>query len=544
MKGKDLKNSILQMAVQGKLVPQDPGDEPASVLLGRIREERRRLIAEGKLKAPKGGESVIYRASDGSHYEKRIDAKGRVLSDECIEDDIPFEIPESWEWVRLETLSSVLNGDRGKNYPAKSSLHSEGIPFVSAVNISNEVVVEDDLLYMNENQYSALRAGILSKGDFVFCIRGSLGKFGVFPLDKGAIASSLVIVRSHMASWQNDGWLHLLLGSPLTRLQIELKDNGTAQPNLSAKDFGSFLYAIPPLAEQRRIVRRLKKVALYIEEFGKLEAAREQLDAELPDRLRKSILQQAVQGRLAPQDPADEPASVLLGRIREERRRLIAEGKLKAPKGGESVIYRASDGSYYEKRVDAKGHGGEPVCIDDEIPFAIPDSWEWVRISSIGEVVGGGTPKTHDASLWGCKEHGISWVTPADMKHVKGIYVEAGERYISDEGLSSSSARLLPIGSVLMSSRAPIGYVAIASAPIATNQGFKSIVPYIAGMSLWLYWVIQSRMDNIKERATGTTFKEISGNEFGMTLIPLPPCKEQFDICSSIKKLLEIATNQ
>ncbi len=465
-----------------------------------------------------------------SHYEKRIDAKGRVLSDECIEDDIPFEIPESWEWVRLETLSSVLNGDRGKNYPAKSSLHSEGIPFVSAVNISNEVVVEDDLLYMNENQYSALRAGILSKGDFVFCIRGSLGKFGVFPLDKGAIASSLVIVRSHMASWQNDGWLHLLLGSPLTRLQIELKDNGTAQPNLSAKDFGSFLYAIPPLAEQRRIVRRLKKVALYIEEFGKLEAAREQLDAELPDRLRKSILQQAVQGRLAPQDPADEPASVLLGRIREERRRLIAEGKLKAPKGGESVIYRASDGSYYEKRVDAKGHGGEPVCIDDEIPFAIPDSWEWARLGSVASFEGGGTPDRGQKSYW---NGSIPW---ASMKDIHGKYLVSTIDSITREGLmSKASISICSPGEVIVSTRLIPGKPIISRIQCAINQDLKVIRTALSSEFLYIWF--ESAREYFKHLGMGTTVPGIKLQDLSSALLPLPPLNEQKRLAERVDAL-------
>ena len=538
MKGKDLKNSILQMAVQGKLVPQDPDDEPASVLLERIREERRRLIAEGKLKAPKGGESVIYRASDGSHYEKRIDAKGHVLSDECIEDEIPFEIPESWEWARLESVCRTIKDGDHQPPPQVST----GIPFLVISDVSTGTIEFNNARFVPFGYYEALDgARKPEKDDLLFTVTGSFGIPIVVRTDDSFCFQRHIALLKPLVSVD---YLWLAMQSPSFFTYCDLKATGTAQRTVALTTLRNALLPIPSKVEQTRILSFTSNILPAITQYDALESDRQQLDAELPDRLRKSILQQAVQGRLAPQDPADEPASVLLGRIREERRRLIAEGRLKAPKGGESVIYRASDGSYYEKRVDAKGRGGEPVCIDDEIPFEIPDSWEWVRISSIGEVVGGGTPKTHDASLWGCKEHGIAWVTPADMKHVKGIYVEAGERYISDEGLSSSSARLLPIGSVLMSSRAPIGYVAIASAPIATNQGFKSIVPYIAGMSLWLYWVIQSRMDNIKERATGTTFKEISGNEFGMTLIPLPPCKEQFDICSSIKKLLEIATNQ
>lgn len=464
-----------------------------------------------------------------------------MLSDECIEDEIPFEIPESWEWVRLRDLADFAGG-KTPSTSDKSNYEDNGILWVTSKDMKRDFI-DSTLITLSKKGASDLT--LFKPGTILMVARSGILR-RMLPV--AMLKEAATINQDQKAICPFDVsvslWLLVYLKASDIRIRRGCSKAGTTVESIVFGKVKTLLVPIPPLAEQRHIAERVSELVSLVEEYGKLGAEREALDTALPDRLRKSILQQAVQGRLAPQDPADEPASVLLGRIREERRRLIAEGRLKAPKGGESVIYRASDGSYYEKRVDAKGRGGEPVCIDDEIPFEIPDSWEWVRISSIGEVVGGGTPKTHDASLWGCKEHGIAWVTPADMKHVKGIYVEAGERYISDEGLSSSSARLLPIGSVLMSSRAPIGYVAIASAPIATNQGFKSIVPYIAGMSLWLYWVIQSRMDNIKERATGTTFKEISGNEFGMTLIPLPPCKEQFDICSSIKKLLEIATNQ
>ena len=182
MKAKDLKNSILQMAVQGKLVPQNPDDEPASVLLERIRAERVTLIKEKKIKASKGGESIIYLGSDGSRYEKRVDAKGRESEPVCIDDDIPFEIPESWEWVRLSTIAEVLNGDRGKNYPAKSKLKDEGIPFVSALNIDGGIVSLNQMKYLSAEQFEALRSGKLNRDDIVFCIRVMIGQVWYFSL--------------------------------------------------------------------------------------------------------------------------------------------------------------------------------------------------------------------------------------------------------------------------------------------------------------------------------------------------------------------------
>ncbi|MDU8610896.1 restriction endonuclease subunit S, partial [Collinsella aerofaciens] len=319
--------------------------------------------------------------SDGSPYEKRVDARGRVTSDKCITSEVPFEeLPEGWCWTRLESVAQILNGDRGKNYPAKSKLHDSGIPFVSAINVERGVVSETSMLYMTEDQYDLLNAGKLVHGDMVFYIRGSLGKFGIFPFERGAIASSLVIVRLIDSIGISVKYLSALFDSALTAASIKRFNNGTAQPNLSAANFQSFLYPIPPLAEQRRIVERVNELMPLVEEYGELEGAREELDAALPGRLRKSVLQLAVQGGLVPQDPADEPAGVLLERIRGQRRRLVAEGKMRAPKGGESIIFAGSDGRRYEKRVDARGRESDPVCIEDEIPFEIPEGWEWARL--------------------------------------------------------------------------------------------------------------------------------------------------------------------
>lgn len=190
--------------------------------------------------------------------------------------------------------------------------------------------------------------------------------------------------------------------------------------------------------------------------------------------------------------------------------------------------------------MDAKGRESEPACIDDEIPFEIPDGWEWARLSSLGEVVGGGTPKTNDAFLWADKDEGIAWLTPADMKFVKSVYVEEGARFISQKGLNGSSAQLMPANSVLMSSRAPIGYIAISKNPISTNQGFKSLVPQLKRLAPWVYWALQGQIDDIKRRATGTTFKEISGAEFSQTLIPIPPLAEQRRIAERVSGLMPL----
>lgn len=209
----------------------------------------------------------------------------------------PYEVPENWVWVRLGEVVDVLNGDRGKNYPAKSTLSKEGIPFISAANLCDNIVVEDDLLCMSEEQYSKLSAGKLMLNDIVLCIRGSLGKHGKFPFKKGAIASSLVILRSKDRGRLTDGYVMQYLDVPLFYDEIKKYDNGTAQPNLAAKNLELFSFPLPPLSEQQRIVERIEEL------FAKLDEAKERLQ-EVADSFavrKAAILHKAFTGELTQQ---------------------------------------------------------------------------------------------------------------------------------------------------------------------------------------------------------------------------------------------------
>ena len=248
-------------------------------------------------------------------------------------------------------------------------------------------------------------------------------------------------------------------------------------------------------------------------------------------KLAKSkILDLAIRGQLVPQDPNDEPASVLLERIRAEKEELKKAGKIKRDKK-ESVIFKGEDNSYYEK-VGDKVH-----CIDAEIPFDLPELWTFARLKHIGGIVGGGTPKTNISEYW---DGNIPWLTPADFSGYDSMYISNGSRTITEFGLKSSSAQMLPTNSILFSSRAPIGYTAIATNPVCTNQGFKSVVPYDFSMSPYLYYSLKARTDNIIQRATGTTFKEISGSEMAETIIPIPPLNEQSKIVEKVTQLQEV----
>ena len=521
-----LRKKILDLAIRGKLVPQDPNDEPASVLLERIRAQKAQMVKDGKLKAKDvKNDTIIYVGEDNLHYEKFAD--GTI---KCIEDEIPFEVPESWAWAHLSDIAQILNGDRGQNYPAKNKLQDTGIPFVSASNIESGVVISNNLLCMTEAQYKSLGAGKLITNDIVYCIRGSLGKCGFFTMSKGAISSSLVIVRPFRENNVIRKYLFLYLNASLAESEIKKYDNGSAQPNLAAKDFARFLIPVPPLDELDTIVKKTDNVLMLVEQITNNKESIKNIISLTTSK----ILDLAIHGKLVPQNDNDEPASMLLERIRAEKEELIKQGKIKRDKR-ESVIYRGADNSYYERFAD-----GSEKCIDEEIPFEIPGSWLFVRLKEIGSIIGGGTPRTSNESYW---DGNIYWITPADLSNHSDIYISHGSRSITELGLKDSSATLMPAHTVLYSSRAPIGHIAIAANALATNQGFKSVVPHDTRMSLFVYFCLKERTPSIVLRATGTTFKEISGTAMAETIVPLPPLREQKRICNKIRSLFTLLEN-
>ncbi|WGE42092.1 restriction endonuclease subunit S [Actinobacillus equuli] len=447
--------------------------------------------------------------------------------------DFPFKIPESWVWVRLSSVTELINGDRGKNYPSKDKLHLSGIPFISAINLNNGTVSNEKLLYLSQQQYDLLGSGKLKKNDLIFCLRGSLGKNGIYPFSSGAIASSLVILRLISTELLDLYFFYYYINSPLINNEINKYNNGTAQPNLSAGNLENFYFPLAPLNEQKRIVAKIEELLPYIEQYAEKEEKLTELHQQFPEQLKKSILQTAIQGKLTERNLNDEPASVLIERIKAEKLRLIDEKKLKKPKVESEIILR--DNLSYEII------NGETRCIADEIPFDIPENWCWVRLNLLGEIISGGTPKTNEDDNW--NNGSIPWITPADMKYISGKYISKGNRNITENGLRSSSTRLLSKNSIVYSSRAPIGYIAITETELCTNQGFKSIDLYNKELVDYLYYALIFLTSEIQSRASGTTFKEISGSEFGNTIIPIPPLNEQKRIVEKIETLFSTLQN-
>lgn len=237
-----LKQSVLQYAMEGKLVKQDPSDEPASELIKKIENEKAKLIKEGKIKKSK---------------------KLPAITD----DEKPFDIPDSWEWVRLDSLAQVLNGDRGKNYPGKEYWISEGIPFINAGALGEKNINKSKINYISEQRYKLLRAGFIKNNDILYCLRGSLGKMSISRINIGAIASSVCIIRLFDDRILNYIWV--ALSSEFGKYLIKEFENGTAQPNLSANNIKKYYLPIPPLEEQKRIITKTNKLMKSISKISK-----------------------------------------------------------------------------------------------------------------------------------------------------------------------------------------------------------------------------------------------------------------------------------
>ena len=448
----------------------------------------------------------------------------------CIADEVPFEIPESWEWCRLSDIFSVLNGDRGKNYPSKSALSATGIPFISALNLDGKTVVDDDnLLCMSEEQYNRLGNGKLVKDDVVICIRGSLGKHGRFPFEKGAIASSLVILRPHMDISIISNYIMMYLDTPLFFSEIKKYDNGTAQPNLAAKSLELFFVPVPPTDEQQRILDKVHYLENHIGTYECIYSKLDNLNNSFPDELKKSILQQAVMGKLVPQDENDEPASVLLEKIRSEKDALIKAGKLKKDKR-ESIIYRR-DNSHYEKL------DGMERCIDDEIPFEIPDSWSWCRIKDIFETSSGTTPSKSNSSYYDLPKY--NWVRTTDLNN---DVLTTCEIKISKKAFEECRLEVLPYDSVCIAmygGAGTIGKNALIRFETTINQSVCAIHPNgFINMEYVQLYIKYLRPEWMRYASGSRKDPNINQVIIKNMLIPIPPINEQIRIVISAQRVM------
>ena len=543
MKAKDLKNSILQMAVEGKLVPQDPSDEPASILLDRIREEKHRLIAEGKARFPKGGESVIYIGSDGSPYEKRVDAKGRESEPICIEDEIPFvALPEGWCWARLSSFFTKM-GSGSTPVGGRKVYQDEGPMLIRSQNVHNKGLRLDDVAHFSHSLFIKRGSHVLPNDMLLNITGASIGRCAIVPNTFGDADVNQHVLIMRPVLQIVSGYLHAAIISPLVQSAIMVGQVGATKEGISDDTTPEPLILLPPLAEQRRIVERVGELMPLVEEYGGLEDAREALDAALPDRLRKSVLQLAVRGGLVPQDPTDEPAGVLLERIRGQRRQLVAEKKMKAPKGGESIIFAGSDGRRYEKRVDARGRESEPACIEDEIPFEIPRGWEWARLESVCILVKGSGIKRADVTSTGlpCVRYGELYTTYATsiasaVSRTNEAVFNASKKLDPDEVLITlTGENNIDIGrAVFNATESSLAY----GGDLLALKG-----RYLRGDYLAIA-INSSVVGSQRTKAsTGNIIVHLSAARASQFLLPIPPLAEQRRIIDCVRHIMQPITN-
>ena len=516
MTAQQLKNSTLQMAVQGKLVPQDPNDEPASVLLERIRAEKERLIKEKKIKREKPP-SVIFKGADNTPYEK-IGDEVRSLADE-----VPFDIPDSWEWVRLQTIATSSLGktlDKAKN---KGDLK----PYLCSINVYWDGI---DLTTVKEARLEEceLPKYLLRPGDLLICEGGDVGRSAVWESTQEMYYQN-ALHRVRFYGGINPHYFQLLLECYKGNQILDAYSKGMTIKHLVQTALNTIVFPLPPLSEQTRIVGAVNRLLPYLHSYHRAEQNLTELNTAFPEALKKSILQEAVQGKLVPQDPSDEPASVLLERIRAEKQRLIKEGKIKKDKH-ESVIFRR-DNSHYEKL------DGVERCIDDELPFDIPSTWMWSRLSSIVTVLGDGIHGTPVYSANGT----TAFINGNNLQNGK-IVIKPDTKRVTDEE-ASRHKRCLTKDTVLLSINGTIGNVAFYDGEHVILGKSACYFNLLSGVSKEYVRLVLETDYFAKYAvsvATGTTIKNVPLAGMRNLLVPIPPLAEQRRIVQRIEDLLPL----
>lgn len=496
MNAQQLKNAILQEAIEGRLVPQDPNDEPASVLLDRIRKEKARLVKEGKLKKKDLEEIPI------------------------AEDEKPFEIPKSWEWCKLGTIAAVLGG---KRIPAgrKLSVENTGHIYIRVSDMKDNTVSTDNLQYVPEDIFPSISRYIIKKEDVYITVAGTIGRVGKIPpeLDGANLTEN---ADRLIFSLINQDWLIKCLESNIVQTQITDVTTKVGQPKLAILRIQTLLIPLPPLAEQKRIVAKIEELLPKVEEYGKAQEALDKLNEELPERLKKSILQEAIEGRLVPQDPNDEPASVLLDKIRKEKVKLVKEGKLKKKDLEETPI------------------------SEDEIPFKIPENWEWTPLGDHISAMSGLAYKKDDLTSYSNEYVRVlrggnisfgSW-------SIKDDDVMIGKQFVNDELILKKGMFISPA----VTSLEHMGKTALIREDqnnVVAGGFVLMLLPHYKNEQYWEYLNILFQTGYYREKCksitnkSGQAFFNLSRAKLLEMLVPLPPLAEQKRIVAKIEEVFK-----
>ena len=528
MNGKQLKNSILQWAIQGKLVPQDPNDEPASMLLERIRTEKAKLVKEKKIKKDKN-ESIIYRGDDNSYYEKFL-ATGEV---KCIDEEIPFEIPQGWEWTRI---GNIFNHTSGKQQSGSNKNGGTPQKFITTSNLYWGYFILDNVKVMNFTE-EEIKTCSATKGDLLVCEGGAgYGRSAIWNYDYDICLQNHVHRLRPCVNGICEYVYHFIY---LLKESNNLASVGTAMPGLSANRLKGLLLPFPPLPEQKRIVAKLEELLPLIKKYSEVQDCLEELNISINDKLKKSILQEAIQGKLVPQIADEGTAQELLEQIRQEKLQLVKDGKLKKSALTDSIIFKGDDNKYFEKIANTK------MDITDEIPFEIPDSWSWVRLNDICSYIQRGKSpkysliKKYPVVAQKCNQWSGFSIDKAQFIDPDTLSSYGEERILQDGDLMWNSTGLGTLGrmAIYWSSLNPYE-LAVADSHVTVIRAMKK---FVMPQYLYYYFTSNTVQSVIEDKSDGSTKqKELATATVKTYLVPIPPLMEQDRIISKIKQLASI----
>ena len=519
MNGKQLKNSILQWAIQGKLVPQDPNDEPASMLLERIRTEKAKLVKEKKIKKDKN-ESIIYRGDDNSYYEKFL-ATGEV---KCIDDEIPFEIPKGWEWERIGNIFETTSGStplsRNPDYYKNGNIN-----WVRTTDLNNGILNRTEI-QITAKATIDYNLSILPQTSVCIAMYGGAGTIG-----KHCILHFNTTINQSVCAIQPNGFCNMDYIHTFIEYQrpfwMDFAAGSRKDPNINQLIIKHCLLPIPPQEEQRRIVTKLNQLYPYINQYGNSQNRLNQINKEIWHNLKKSILQEAIQGKLVPQIAEEGIAQDLLEQIRQEKQKLVKEGKLKKSVLTDSVIYKGDDNKYYEQ-IDK-----ENKEITEDILFDLPNKWQWCRIGTIfmhnnGKQLNKGNSK---GKL-------MKYITTSNLYWDGFVLDNLKEMPFENNEIDRCMAVK---GDLLVCEGGDIGRSCIWNYdfPIMLQNHIHKLRPYIPLCTKFFYYIFNLYNLAGLIGGKGIGIQGFSSKALHNTLVPLPPQKEQYRIVTQIEKLFE-----
>ncbi|MDB6253485.1 restriction endonuclease subunit S [Lactobacillus amylovorus] len=480
MTPEQLRTSILQYAMEGKLVKQDSNDEPASELVKRSQDKKIELIKNGELKKSK---------------------KLPVITD----GEKPFNIPDNWAWSRLGDLFTILRG--GSPRPIKSFLTNDenGINWIKIGD------TDPNSKYITKTEEKIIPEGLKKSravhiGDFVLSNSMSFGRPYILKIN-GAVHDGWLIISDYDQVFNKD-FLYYLLLSSFVKKQFSIAATGSTVKNLNRERVANTIGVIPPLEEQKRIVAKIEKLMPLVDEYAESYNRLQKIDNEFEDKLKQSVLQYAMEGKLVKQDPSDEPASELIKKIENEKAELIKEGKIKK-----------------NKKL--------PAITDDEKPFDIPDSWEWVRLGNIGDWGAGATPSRQHPEYYGGD---VLWLKTGDLND--GVIQDTSEK-ITEAGVANSSVKVNQPGNILIAMYgATIGKLGIVGKTLVTNQACCGCTPFKGIYNLYLFYYLLSARNRLIELGSGGAQPNISKTKIENFIFPLPPLEEQKRIVTKIEKIM------